>query len=112
MNLDKLVNSIPNSEPNPKESLFKWVNEWKHNTLGVSNLEYLIGKWHGNVWFKDANVSNKFYKEFVEFRDKGIRAVNGMTLNERLYLFSLFDLWDSNNPDVQNIIRKKLEANP
>ncbi len=110
MNLDELVSSIPNNESELKKSLLDWVNDWKRSSQDVDNLAYLIGKWHGNVWFEDSNNSNQFYKDFSEFRENAIYKINALTLNERLYLFSLNDLWDSNNTKNQNIIRQKLKA--
>lgn len=110
MNLDELVNSIPNNESKHKASLAIWINDWKKNSQDVDNLAYLIGKWHGNVWFEDTNISNQFYKDFCEFREKAIYKIDGLTMNERLYFFSLFDLWDLNNTEIQNTIRLKLKA--
>jgi hypothetical protein len=111
MNLDELVNSIPNNEPEHKKSLRKWVDDWKKNDKNVNDLKMLIGKWHGNVWFKDESFSNEFHKNFLDFTEKAIIGIGGMTMSERLYWFGLIDIWDSSNSETQSLIRKKLEAN-
>jgi hypothetical protein len=110
MNLDELVNSIPNSESELKQDLKKWIDDWKMNDKNIDDLEPLIGKWHGNVWFKDQQVSNKFYEDFRKFNEKAILGVGGITMIERLYWFGLLDLWDSSDSKIKSIIRLKLKA--
>lgn len=111
MNLDELVNSIPNSESKLKQDLKKWISDWKMNDKNIDDLERLIGKWHGNVWFEDQQISNKFYEDFQNFNEKAILGIGGMTMIERLYSFGLLDLWDSSDSKTKNIIRLKLKAN-
>jgi hypothetical protein len=110
MNLDELINSIPNTELKLKKSFNNTISDWKSNTESVSNLERLIGKWHGNVWFENTEVSNQFYENFCAFTDENIKNIDGMTMNERLFQFSLFELWDLNDMEIQKNIRKKLNA--
>ncbi|RTY85447.1 hypothetical protein [Flavobacterium sp. GT3R68] len=110
MNLDELVNSIPDSELELKKNFRNHIEDWKRNTESVTHLESQIGKWHGNVWFENTEVSNQFYIDYCSFRDESIKNIGGMTINERLYQFSLFDLWDLNDTETQMNIRKKLNA--
>lgn len=109
MNLDELVNSVP--EIDLRENLSRWVEEWKQDDKDIEKLAYLIGKWHGNVWFQDADASNKFHSEFQSFKSAAIDNIGGLTLNERLYWFGLFELWDSSNETTRNRLRSKLHAN-
>ncbi len=109
MNLDELVNSVP--EPELRESLSRWVGEWKQDDKDIEELAYLIGKWHGNVWFQDTEASNKFHSNFQNFKSVAINDIGGLTLNERLHWFGLFESWDKGNEATQQRLRSKLHAN-
>jgi len=111
MILDDLVQSIPSSESDLRKQLAHWVNDWKRNSDSIEKLSSLIEKWHGNVCFKETEVSNKFYQNFVKFKADEIEGINGMTMNERLYAFGLFTRWDSSDEIGKSIIRAKLNAN-
>src|SRR5690554_7828491 len=78
MNLDELANSVPESEL--REKLLHWVGEWKKDDQDVEALAYLIGKWHGNVWFQDTDVSDKFHSDFQAFKSAAIDNIGGLTL--------------------------------
>ena len=108
MNLDELVNSIPEKEQ--REQLFTWIQEWKKDHSDVEALGDMIEKWHGNVWFKCQEQQDKFYENFIKFKEEAIEGVDGMTVNERLYWFGLFDEWDNSNEEGQLRIRGKLHA--
>jgi hypothetical protein len=109
MNLDELVNSVP--EVKLREQISHGVNEWKKDDSAIEKLVYLIEKWHGNVWFEDTDASNEFYARFQEFKRTAIERVGGLTLNERLYWFGLFEQWDNANEMKKAQIRTKLHAN-
>lgn len=108
MNLDELVASVPEVEL--RNGLFRWVNAWKKDDSSIEDLAFLIGKWHGNVWFNNTDESNGFNERFQAFKSMAIVGVGGLTLNERLYWFGLFEEWDSSNESVQARIRVKLHA--
>lgn len=109
MNLDELVDSV--QEVELREQLFHWVSEWKSDDKDIEKLAYMVGKWHGNVWFKDTDESNGFHERFQEFKKAAIEGIGGFTLNERLYWFGLIEQWDSSNEESQFRIRAKLHAN-
>lgn len=110
MNLDDLVQSIPDSEADLRSQLSHWVNEWKKSDESLEELVYLIGKWHGNVWFQEAEVSNTFHRNWVNFRANAIEGIGGMTVNERLYTFGLFALWDASDETSKSKLRAKIKA--
>ncbi|WP_394390611.1 hypothetical protein [Shewanella woodyi] len=87
MNLDELANSVSESEL--RERLLHWIGEWKQDDQDIEELAYLIGKWHGNVWLKETDASNKFHSDFQAFKSAAIDNIGGLTLNERLYWFGL-----------------------
>jgi hypothetical protein len=110
MNLDELVQSIPSNEHALREQLAHWVDVWKRNEESLEQLSYVIGKWHGGVWFKDTEASNGFYRNWRQFKSEAIDGIGGMTLNERLYVFGLFEIWDSASDHGRKKIRTKLKA--
>lgn len=109
MNLDELVASIP--EPGLRDELFRWVDEWKSDQSDVERLSALIREWHGNVSFADPHAQDEFYARFEHFREWVIQNLGGMTVNERLYWFGLFDHWDQSNESTRERLRVKLRAN-
>ena len=109
MNLDDLCNSI--SEKELRTNITHWVTEWKQNDKSVHDLSDMIDKWHGNVWFKDENASNDFLNNFQEFKRFAIDNIGGLTVNERLYLFGLFDAWDNQGEITKQRLRLKLVIN-
>ena len=52
LNLDNLVQSIPDNESALRSDLARWVDEWKRNAESLERLEYIMDKSHVNVWFK------------------------------------------------------------
>jgi hypothetical protein len=108
MNLDELVNSIPEKEH--RERLSNWVRDWKKDSSDIEALGELIEKWHGNVWFNSQQHQNEFYEEFIKFKSVAISGVGGMSVNERLYWFGLFEEWDSSDQEDHLRIRGKVHA--
>jgi hypothetical protein len=108
MNLDELVASVPEEEL--REGLSYWVKAWKQDESDIKNLACVIGKWHGNVWFKSINESNGFNERFQAFKSVAIEGNGGFTLNEKIYYFGLFEEWDRSNEAGQLRIRAKLYA--
>ena len=108
MNLDELVESIPEREL--RAQLSKWVDGWKRDDTDVDALSALIEKWHGSVWFDDRQAQSVFYERFQKFRAQIIQRIGGMTVNERLYWLGLFDHWDLSDDASRKRIRTKLRA--
>lgn len=109
MNIDELVNSIQETEL--RSQLAQWVNEWKSDESDALQLSDMILKWHGNVWFKSNSASNDFLKQFNAFKLNAIDGLGGLSLNERLYFFGLFEQWDNATKTEQTKLRHKLHAN-
>ena len=108
MNLDQLVDSIP--EPELEARLSELVDKWKSDCSDVERLSAMIDKWHGNVWFSDQNAQSEFYERFQKFKAEAILRIGGMTLNERLYWFGLLNHWDNSSKESRDRIRTKLHA--
>ena len=110
MSLDDLIEAIPDAETELRKNLVHWVDDWKRNDQSLEALEHLIERWHGNVWFKDAATSNTFHRSWLNFKAEAIDNIGGMTMNERLYIFGLLDLWDASKEKERDVLRIKLKA--
>ena len=110
MNIDDLVNSIP--EPGLRAQLAQWVEAWKSDDSDSRALSGLIERWGGHVWFEDGQAQKEFSENLERFKKQAIDGIGGMTLNERLYWFGLFDLWDDADDESRARIRRKLGAKP
>lgn len=114
MNLDQLTDAIKTStEEKLPERLEHWIKEWKKDDKTVDDLVYMVEKWFGNVWFGETSDHNKCYALWEDFKKNQIEDIGGMTINERLYNFCLFDRYDScNTREDQLKIYTKLKAKP
>lgn len=110
MDIDELVSTI--GEEDLRDSLARWVYEWKKDTSDVYKLYELIAKWHGNVWFSDRSMQNDFWSSLRSFKKDAIDGVGGMTVHERLYWFGLLEEWAHSDEVDQLRIRDKLLAHP
>lgn len=110
MTLDDLYLTMPDHELELKNSLKKWILDWKVKDEGLDELVILVDRWHGNVWFKNEQDSNSFYRNWIKFKEEFIDLVAGMTMNERLYVFGLFPVWDGADENGKSEIYKKLKA--
>ena len=108
MNIEQLVKSI--SEQKYRDDLSLWIGKWKKDETDIDELYGMIDKWHGNVWFKNQSNQNEFYNNLQKFKSDVVDKLEGMTVNERLYCFGLFDEWDYANNSEQDRIRNKIKA--
>jgi hypothetical protein len=110
MNLDELVASIPDAEHDNRVRLAQIVDAWKNDGSTVDDLGGRIEKWIGHIWFSSDEAHQQFYKAWSEFKKSGIHGIGGMTMNERLYWFSLIDLWESSDSAAKTTTYAKLKA--
>jgi hypothetical protein len=108
MNLDDLVNSILEEEQRMK--LAHRVTEWKEDETDIYGLYEMICKWHGKVSIEGEVAQDNFYSNLQSFKSNAIDNIGGMTVNERLYWFGLFEEWDQSELIEQQRIRGKLHA--
>ena len=112
MNLDELAQSIPNEDSDKRNNLITWIEEWKASDKDVNELSAMIDKWHGNIWFNNQESQRAFFNHWVHFKHVAIEQIGGMTMNERLYWFGLFEHFGSSDDESKLIIYKKLLASP
>lgn len=114
MNLDQLTEAIKAStEEKLPERLEHWIKEWKKDDNTVDDLVNMVEKWFGNVWFEKETDHQKCYDLWKDFKKNQIEGIGGMTINERLYHFCLFDRYDAcPTREDQLKIYTKLNAKP
>ena len=95
MNIDELTKNIKkiSSEKNVQE-LAEFIQKWKTDEQNAFELKENIERYLGNAWIEKKADFEKVYGIWSEFRDSAINGIGGMTMNERLYLFGLFDLYE------------------
>ena len=114
MNIDDLVKEIRSvSSEKVVQGLVDLLRKWKKSDETVEDLNITIERYFGNTWIKKDENYNRIYHVWSSFRDQAIAGIAGMTMNERLYWFGLFDEFDA-CPDQEAKLKiyKKLMASP
>lgn len=114
MNLDELSKNIRAiSRESVVQKLADILIEWKSNEKTAEDLHNTIERYIGNTWIEKEEDHNKIYKLWEQFLNQEIKGIGGMTMNERLYSFSLFKRFDAaKNEEEIKTIYKKLHATP
>jgi len=87
--------------------------EWKESEDTAEQLRQGIERYLGNTWIEKNDDHSKIYRMWASFRDDAIAGIGGMTMNERLYWFGLFNRYDaSRNESDKLLVYKKLHAKP
>ena len=109
MNIDELTKNIRkiSSEKNVQE-LAEFIQKWKTDEQNTVELEESVEGYLENAWFDKKADFEKVYGLWSEFRDSAINGIGGMTMNERLYFFGLFDLYEKapNNAEKEKFYTK------
>lgn len=113
MNLDDLATEIANISPDRNGRGFATaLLNWKADSTDVNALAVLGDRYIGHTWFETDAMHDAIYRLWSGFRNEAISNINGMTLNERLYSFGLFERFDSADPIERDVIYGKLLARP
>ena len=114
MDFDGLVTSMRHTSNDPVVlRLCELLAQWKNSDSNVHELESLVEHYIGNTWIANDTDHKEIYRLWSEFRDDAVRGIHGMTMNERLFCFSLLPRFDSANTDQQRkALYAKLLANP
>lgn len=112
MNLDELAQNIRAiSSECVVQKLADILIEWKSNPETAEELRSKIERYIGNIWVKKDEDHSKIYKLWENFRNEAIGGIGGMTMNERLYWFGLFERFDAaQNKAQKEVIYRKLHA--
>ena len=114
MTLDELATAIrKTSSDSVALQLADLLSGWIDDEADAAELARTVEQFVGNTWIASSTEHEKIYRLWSEFRDDAIQGIGGMTMNERLYCFSLFHRWDSSQTDEdRKIIYAKLLATP
>ena len=96
MNIDELTAKIRTiSSEKAMQDLADCIEDWKKNEDNALKLRESVEHYIRNYWNKNDNDRQRAYQMWSEFRKSAIDGINGMTMNERLYWFGMFDLFDN-----------------
>jgi len=108
MNLDELATEIGNvTADKAAEDLSIHLMLWKDRDETADELKVVIERYLANARFDNNEDYEKIYSIWSSFRDEAIIGIDGMTINERLYRFSLFETTLD-----QKTLYKKLHTSP
>tara|TARA_R110002072_G_C7926568_1_gene531386 strand:- start:1598 stop:1945 length:348 start_codon:yes stop_codon:yes gene_type:complete len=108
--LDTLSNKIQSVSDDPViQKLVMELTNWKKGDENVKQLESTIERFIGTTWIKEDEHHEQVYQLWSAFRDENIRLIQGMTMNERLFSFGLFERYDDCRTKLEkDVIYKKL----
>ena len=114
MDLDELVNAIRQTSSDAVAlKLAALLSSWKDDERNVKELETTVERLIGNTWIDSKTEHERIYGLWSQFRNDAMLGIGGLTMNERLYLFSLLSRWDSaHTEEERKAIYAKLLANP
>ncbi|MEP4547943.1 MAG: hypothetical protein ABJ000_17305 [Saccharospirillum sp.] len=114
MTIDELANEIRAvSDEQLIQDLARYMEEWKEDDRNAEALKTMVDRFLGNVWIPEEKDHSKAYHLWSSFRDDAIHGIGGMSMNERLYVFSLFERFDSCESEEETLmIYEKLHAKP
>ena len=72
------------------KQLLRILEQWKKNDQPISTLQTSVNKFLA----LNENVSETIQSTWKRFESESILFVDGMTMNERLFVFNLFNRWD------------------
>jgi len=114
MNLDALIRQIREiSSDKVVQQLGDLLLDWKADDRTAEELRESVERYFGTAWIERDADHSRAYGLWSPFRDDAIAGIGGMTMNERLYFFSLMERFDDSTDDVKKrTVYTKLLANP
>jgi hypothetical protein len=85
------------------------IDSWLLDATTPDRLVDHLNRLLGNVWFSSRHLHQQVFDALDAFAAT-VGELDGMTMNERLFTFGLFDRWDASTEDVRMSIRLKLRA--
>ena len=112
MNLDDYIQEVEKiSDDAVVSRLSRHLASWKNDDTNVVALDNSIESFFGKSWIKDYDTHSHLYKLWSGFKSEAILGIAGLTMNERLYLFGLFERVDSAESESgQKTVYAKLSA--
>jgi hypothetical protein len=85
------------------------LSRWRDDESAVEELVAELDRTLGHVWFSSHEAHATIALIIARLRDT-VAAIGGMTMNERLYAFDLFDRWDRSSDAERDVVYKKVLA--
>jgi hypothetical protein len=114
MTIDETASAIGRTSPDVVvQGLARLLVEWKLNADNVDELRTQVERYIGNSWIADDSTHTTVYGLWSAFCKTAIDCICGMTMNERLFHFGLFERFDNaSSPQAREEIYAKLLAAP
>ena len=111
MTLRELLAALPEaSSDRAVRGLIDLLEQWRENADTAEDLYRTAEKYIGNTWLPSDAEHEAVYALWSAFKNQCIAGRGGMTINERLHCFDLFDAWDSAKTDEDRAaIRHKID---
>ena len=87
----------------------KRFDRWQEDESTVEELVSELDRTLGHIWFSSNEAHATVALIIARLRDT-VAAIGGMTMNERLYAFDLFDRWDRSSDAERDVLYRKLLA--
>lgn len=95
MNYDEYIKETDRfSHDEVVSRLRKHLVAWKDDDTNVIELADSVERFFGSSWIEDEETHNHLYRLWSSFTKEAIEGIDGMTMNERLYWFGLFERFD------------------
>jgi hypothetical protein len=111
MTIDDLPLLIPTEHADLQIDLARWITDWKRSEDDIERLRFLVDKWLGNVWINDENAFKALMQAWQTFKAESLDRVRALTVNERLFIFGLFEQWDASGTEGHKALMAKVHAN-
>jgi hypothetical protein len=111
MTLGELIPALDKASPDPVvRGLIELLKAWRTSASTADELRQSIDRYIGNSWIADNEEHKTIYLLWSAFREECIVGRGGMTINERLYCFELFDAWDNaGTEEGRAFVRQKID---
>lgn len=111
MTLAELLSALQKKPSDPIAlELLALLEAWKSSPDTADDLYQSAERLFGNSCITSETGHKKVYALWSAFTNMCISGRGGMTVNERLYCFDLFDAWDTAESDEnRDFIRHKID---
>ncbi|MEQ5817161.1 hypothetical protein J3362_16730 [Marinobacter sp. NFXS11] len=112
MNYDEYIEEVERfSDDEVVARLAKHLSEWKQDDTDATKLADSIERFFGNSWIERKETHSHLYHLWSTFKKEAIEGIGGLTMNERLYFFGLFERFDNSQSETaRKVIYAKLCA--
>lgn len=111
MNFDEYIEEVKKHSDDEVVARFvSQLSAWKSDQCNAAELADTVERFFGNSWISRDDVHDHLYRLWSNFKAEAILGIGGMTVNERLYFFGLFDRYEGGSEEEQKVVYAKLCA--